>query len=76
MIWAPLPPMSSGQLVLISILAFLPIVLNLWAIWHSFTREFPTPAEKMAWFGAAVFIPVLGGLAYLLFGRKRGKKPL
>jgi hypothetical protein len=76
MIWAPLPPMSSGQLILISILAFVPIIPNLWAIWHCFRRDFPTPAEKMAWFGIAVFVPVLGGLAYLLFGRKRGKKPL
>jgi hypothetical protein len=41
-----------------------------------FPARLPTPAEKMAWLGAAVFVPVLGGLAYLVFGRKRGKKPL
>ncbi|QLA16005.1 PLD nuclease N-terminal domain-containing protein [Desulfolutivibrio sulfoxidireducens] len=76
MIWAPLPAMSPGQFALFSILAFLPVIPNLWAIWHSYRRDFPTPAEKMAWLGAAVFLPVVGGLAYLVFGRKRGKKPL
>lgn len=76
MIWAPLPPMSPGEVALVSILALLPAILNLWAIWHSYRRDFPTPAEKMAWLGVAVFVPVLGGLAYLIFGRKRGKKPL
>jgi hypothetical protein len=68
--------MSPGEVALVSILALLPAILNLWAIWHSYRRDFPTPAEKMAWLGVAVFVPVLGGLAYLIFGRKRGKKPL
>ncbi|NMC47838.1 MAG: PLDc_N domain-containing protein [Desulfovibrio sp.] len=76
MIWAPLPDMSAWRMALFSILAFLPAIPNLWAIWHCFRREFPTPAEKMTWLGVAVFVPVLGGLAYLVFGRKRGKKPL
>ncbi len=42
MIWAPLPPMSPGEVVLVSILALLPAILNLWAIWHSYRRDFPT----------------------------------
>jgi hypothetical protein len=56
--------------ILIALLT-LPILPNLWAIWHIFRNDFPTPQEKMAWVGGAVFLPVLGGVAYFLFGRKR-----
>jgi hypothetical protein len=56
------------------ILAFIPILPNLWCIYHAFQREFPTPAEKMAWIGVGIFIPVLGGLIYLIWGRRRGRK--
>lgn len=61
-------------LPLVLILAFVPILPNLWCIYHAFQREFPTPAEKMAWIGVGIFIPVLGGLIYLIWGRRRGRK--
>jgi len=56
--------------LLIALLA-LPILPNLWAIWHIFRNDFSTPQEKMAWAGGTVFLPVLGGIVYFLFGRKR-----
>jgi hypothetical protein len=68
---ADLPPPAY---VLIGLLALLPIVPNLWAIWHAFHREFATAAEKGAWILASVFIPVLGGIVYCFWGRKRGTK--
>jgi fumarate reductase subunit D len=49
----------------------LPILPNLWAILHIFRNDFDTPQEKMIWLGLAVFIPVMGGLVYLFFGRRR-----
>lgn len=52
-------------------LIFLPALLNLWGIWHAFNHAFPTPLERMRWILACVFIPFLGGLAYLLFGWRR-----
>lgn len=55
-------------------LAIIPILPNMWCIYHAFKREFPTPAEKMAWMGVGVFIPVVGGLIYLIWGRRRGHK--
>jgi len=60
------------KLPLALIILAVPILPNLWAIWHIFRRDFATPQEKMAWLAAAVFLPVLGGLVYLFFGRKRG----
>jgi transposase len=63
-----------GQLILALFVMLLPMVSNLWSIQHAFYREFPTPQEKMGWIAVAVFIPVFGELAYIFFGRKRGKK--
>ena len=67
--------LPAWQLVLLGVAALVPILPNLWSIHHAFWREFPSVNEKMIWLVAAVFVPVLGGLAYLFFGRKRGKKP-
>ncbi len=52
-------------------LAFLPILPNLWAIFHIFKNDFDTPQEKMIWLAVSVFIPVIGGLVYLFLGRRR-----
>lgn len=51
----------------------LPILPNLWCIWHAYKSEFNNPAEKVLWMVAGVFIPVIGGLAYLLFGMRRAR---
>ena len=53
----------------------IPAIPNIWAIYHAYYREFPTPQEKMAWVGAAIFVPVIGGLVYLFIGRRRAIKP-
>ncbi len=53
------------------ILIILPILPNLWAILHIFKNDFDTSQEKMIWLALAVFVPVIGGLAYLFLGRRR-----
>jgi len=75
MILPELPALTTGQLVLVVSLLALAILPNYIAIWQSFHREFPTPLEKALWSLLAIFVPVLGGLAYLIWGRKRGRKP-
>lgn len=59
------------KLALFFIVTAVPILPNLYAIWHAFHRVFPSDKEKMTWLGICVFIPVLGGLAYIFVGRKR-----
>lgn len=49
-------------------------LISMAAIYDGFKREFPSTNEKLAWLQAAVLVPFLGGLAYFIFGRKRGKK--
>ena len=51
-------------------------LLNLWAICHVARRNFPGgQQERILWIMPAVFIPVLGGIIYALFGMKRAQKP-
>ena len=70
-----LPPLTTGQLAMLAGVLLLAILPNYIAIWQSFHRVFPTPLERMFWFLLAIFVPVLGGLVYLVWGRKRGRKP-
>ncbi len=51
----------------------IPILPNLWCIWHASRHEFPSPAERKLWMRMGVFLPVLGGLIYLFFGFRRAR---
>lgn len=44
------------------------------AIWDGYHREFATPTEKMVWLQLSVLFPFVGGIAYFIFGKKRGRK--
>ncbi len=52
-------------------LLFAPALLNLWGISHAFRHTFATPVERLLWIAACIFLPLLGGLAYLLVGMRR-----
>ncbi len=69
--FASIPP---DKLLLAIPLLLVPIIPNLWSIWHLYKNEFPTPQERAAWIVAQVVLPVLGGVGYILFGRKRAIK--
>lgn len=60
--------------VMTLLLLFIPAIPNLWGIWHAYHRFFPTQQERLIWLGVCIFVPVLGGLAYLIFGMRRAKK--
>ena len=71
--WSKFLALPPEKLLLYLILFVIPIIPNLWCIWNAFHREFSTVNEKMAWIGIGVFVPVLGGLAYLFIGRRRSR---
>ncbi|MDE5681954.1 MAG: PLD nuclease N-terminal domain-containing protein [Mailhella sp.] len=54
-------------------LLMLPAILNLWTIWHAMKHDFPNEKERVLWVLAGIFLPVLGGISYLVFGMKRSK---
>ena len=51
----------------------LPILPNLWCIWHARNHTFPGPNEQQLWVRAGIFAPVLGGLLYLVVGMQRAR---
>lgn len=54
-------------------LLLLPMLPNLWGIWHISRRGFTgpegSPGSNIVWLAVCVFVPVMGGLAYIFFGR-------
>ncbi len=50
------------------------LTISFISIWDAFHKEFNSVNEKVAWIQICIFIPVLGGIAYLLIGKRRGKK--
>ena len=62
--------LSAGSIALLTLPAF----INLWAIWHAAKHTFPGEKEQLFWILAGVFLPVAGGLAYLVFGLRRAEK--
>ena len=45
-----------------------------WTILDAWKRDFESANEKLLWMQICIFIPILGSLAYLSIGRKRGSK--
>lgn len=70
----PLPNLSNPQWALGLGLLGAFVLVSLFSIWDAFHREFKSTAEKMAWIQLAVLVPFLGGVTYLLFGKRRGQK--
>lgn len=54
--------------ILILLVPMLPTFWSIWDIWRSTFQEYN---QKVLWLVIVVFIPVLGGLAYIFIGRKK-----
>jgi hypothetical protein len=50
------------------------MVPTFWAIVDVAYREFDSIRKKALWGAFVVFVPCLGGIVYLIFGRRQGKK--
>ncbi|HWR04854.1 MAG TPA: PLD nuclease N-terminal domain-containing protein [Humidesulfovibrio sp.] len=69
-----LPPLAPSQWIAILGAVGLFVAISLYAIWDAFHRDFGSSNAKFGWIQLAVMVPFFGGLAYLIFGRKRGRK--
>lgn len=56
--------------LLLAVFFIVPILPSMWAIRHVHGHVFRTPLERSLWFALTVFIPILGGILYILFGRR------
>jgi len=54
-------------------LLMLPAIINLWGISHAMRHTFPGENERVLWVVACIFLPILGGVLYLIFGLRRSK---
>ena len=58
------------------LIVFSPALFNMWGIWHASTHEFSSPLVRLGWIGVCVFLPFIGGLIYIIFGRKKALKKI
>lgn len=66
--------MSHGLILLIILIFLLPMVPTVWAIVDMAYRDFGTLKKKALWGVFVICVPCLGGLVYLIFGRRQGKR--
>ncbi len=69
-----IPHLALSQWALILGIVGVFAAVSIYAIWDAFPRAFGSNNAKLGWIEFAVLVPFLGGLAYLIFGRKRGRK--
>jgi hypothetical protein len=69
-----IPALAPSQWMLILGIVGVFVAVSLFAIWDAFHRDFGSSNAKFGWIQLAVMFPFFGGLAYLIFGRKRGRK--
>ncbi len=63
----PILELKAWQILVLLI----PLFINTWGIWHVFTHSFASSAERMIWAFVCIFVPLAGGIIYLLFGFRR-----
>jgi hypothetical protein len=63
---------TAGTIVIISIPFF---IFTIWAVVDALQKEFGTMGKKALW-GLVAAIPFIGAFVYLIFGFRKGKKPL
>ncbi|MFD2248538.1 PLDc N-terminal domain-containing protein [Pontibacter ruber] len=65
-----------AELLLILLFLGIPTILWLWALIDLLNSDFEKGIDKLIWLVVIVFIPLLGALLYLLFGRKQKARSL
>lgn len=58
------------------LVALIPMLPTFWSIAHIWGHEFATPQQRALWLVFVVFVPVLGGLAYVFAGRRKALRKL
>jgi len=63
--------MPSGLLIVWAIITLVFFGVFVYAIIHCLRHQFETPATKLTWLIAIIFVPVLGPLLYVFIGRTK-----
>lgn len=66
--------LSNNQWIVIIALVGICFSFSAWSIIDCWKRTYESTNEKVMWIQISVFVPILGSLAYLFLGRKRGSR--
>lgn len=55
------------------IIVLLPMAPTFWSIWDIWTHSFASYQKRVTWLIIVIFIPVIGGIIYLIFGWKQAR---
>jgi hypothetical protein len=67
---------GGSEIMLLLFFIGIPTILWLWALIDLLTSEFTSSTNKLIWVVVILFLPVLGGILYLLIGRKQKVRTL
>ncbi|BDQ36109.1 hypothetical protein SYK_04690 [Pseudodesulfovibrio nedwellii] len=70
--FADFSALTTTQWAIVSISILICFSFSVWTILDVWKRNFGSSNEKTLWMQICIFIPILGALAYLFLGRKRG----
>lgn len=72
--FADLSAVTSTQWIVIITAVCASFSFSAWTILDAWKQDFESSQEKMLWMQICIFIPILGSLAYIFLGKKRGSK--
>lgn len=58
------------------LVALIPMLPTFWSIVHIWGHRFANPTQRALWLVLVVFLPVIGGLIYIVAGRRKAGAPL
>jgi hypothetical protein len=70
--FADFAAVTATQWVIILSVVAVCFLLSAWTILDAWKRDFEAVNEKVLWMQICIFVPIIGSLAYLFVGRKRG----
>jgi hypothetical protein len=56
--------------------ALIPMLPTFWSIWHILHHEFEDATRRSLWLALTVFLPVLGGVIYIIRGSKKALRKI
>ena len=72
--FADLSALTSSQWIIIIAVVCACFSFSAWTILDAWKRDYESAQEKVLWMQICIFIPILGSLAYIFLGQKRGRK--
>ena len=72
--FADFSAITSTQWIVIITAVCVCFAFSMWTILDAWKRTFESAQEKVLWMQICIFIPILGSLAYIFLGQKRGSK--